>query len=84
MEMSDKKIKSGITETMLIAVASSGGVVGLQFAQGGIDGISNAAITALVTAAVPLALRVIHKKREASVWNEWIYGKDFSLFRVAT
>ena len=64
--MSDKKIKSGITETMLIAVSTSGGVVALQFIQGGIDNVSNAALIAFCTAFVPLILRVIHKKREAN------------------
>jgi len=62
--MQDKKLKSGITETMLIAVASSGGVIGLQFFQGGFDNISNAAVTTFMTAVVPLALRIIHKRRE--------------------
>ena len=65
--MSEENKKSGITETMLSAVACSAGVMGLQYFQGGLEEVSSAAVTAFITAAVPLALRIVHKKRQKKV-----------------
>jgi len=55
--------KSFITEATATAVISSGSIILMQYAQGGVENISQTAVTAFVTAIVPLALRVIHKKR---------------------
>ena len=58
-----KEQKSWITETTATAVISSGSIILMQYAQGGAENISQTAVTAFVTAVVPLALRLIHKKR---------------------
>ena len=58
-----KQQKSWITEATATTVISTGSIIILQYAQGGIQNISEIAITGFATALVPLALRLIHKKR---------------------
>lgn len=60
--MAEEK-KSLITETTAIAVASSGSIIVMQYLQGGLENVSQTALTAFVTAVVPLALRIAHKRR---------------------
>ena len=56
--------KSGITETMTLACVTATGTIALQFFQGGIMNESNEALTVVLTAAVPLVLRITGKQRE--------------------
>lgn len=58
------KVKSGITETMAIACIVATGTVALQYFQGGIVNVSSEAATVLITAIIPLVLRITGKQRE--------------------
>lgn len=62
---STTKKKSGITETMTIALLGSAGIMVKHYISGGVDAIPDSAITAFCTAAIPFVLRIVQKKREA-------------------
>jgi len=54
-------IKSGITEAMIIQAFVSIGIIASQLIQN--HAVSDAAVTGLVTAVVPLVLRTLHKRK---------------------
>ena len=56
-------VKSGITETTATVMVSAASIIFLQYMQGGMENISDSAITALVIAIIPFVLRLIHKRR---------------------
>ncbi|MEE9459623.1 MAG: hypothetical protein V3V84_07670 [Candidatus Bathyarchaeia archaeon] len=61
--------KSWITETTGAAVLTAISAILYQYAQGGIENVSQAAITVLVVAVVYLVQRQLHKRKEAK--NGW-------------